>query len=61
MGEEVSTQLREHLTSNGDEVRVLFNLQEDELARLLEPKDRVRNAIRDQRRAVVESGSARAA
>jgi hypothetical protein len=60
-GQEVGTELQEKLTPYRDEVRVLLDLEENEFAGLLEREDDVGDGLGDQRGAVVESSSARAA
>ena len=46
-----------HVTSDGDEVGVLLDLEEDEFPSLLETEDGVGDAIRDEAGSVVEVGT----
>ena len=56
-GQKVGTKERKHVTSDGDEVGVLFNLEENKFSSLLKSEDGVWDAFRDKASAVIEIGA----
>ena len=56
-GQKVGAKELEHATSDGDEVGVLLDLEEDEFPSFLETEDGVGDAIRDEASSVIEVGT----
>ena len=56
-GQKVGAKERKHVTSDGDEVGVLLDLEEDELPSLLETEHSIGDAICDEASVVVEVGT----